>query len=623
MNKYSSALRSGSQKMKSKKSNFRVSSICLMTWMAFSYITPVQATVTAGLDQAQKPGITFNPNGSTTVNINSASPNGISHNKFVQFDVSKHGLVLNNGAESSKTNIAGMVAGNSNMANGSAGLIINEVTSNHASQLNGMIEVAGKKANVIIANPNGINCDGCGFINTGRSTLTTGNILLDNDNLGGIDVTTGNITISGRGMNDNASDYTSLLAKTVKVNGYLQAKDLQIMTGVNKNVTIKNNQLTNTAPGLVKYEKSTGLDVSRLGGMFANKITLIANQKGFGVSNSGGFISAATNLNIDTNGDISNTGTIIGAEFDITATNFTNKGLLNSRSTIGINGGNINNIEGGKIKSSGNMTIAANYIFNQYSSTIQSDSKLNIDAVTLYNRAALVSGKDVNINSNKLVNYSSDSYAGGEAIGGIKATNDINIAGDDLYIGRNGHIKSDSGNVFVSATSKIHGEQSHISAKDITLETKIFNLSAADLKAKNDIVIQSNYIDDNTATTINAAKNLTIFSMSGLTNYGTYQAGNDISLTSFGDVNNYGSIGADNNTNIDAINITNYRNIHSGKDLTINTYGNITNNSAIVSSGNINLYAPESFTNNSIVMSTGSTDIHSKKTTNHGIIRQK
>ena len=34
------------------------------------------------------------------------------------------------------------------------------------------VEVAGKKADVVIANPSGIQCDGCGVINAGRTTLT-------------------------------------------------------------------------------------------------------------------------------------------------------------------------------------------------------------------------------------------------------------------------------------------------------------------------------------------------------------------------------------------------------------------------------------------------------------------
>lgn len=42
------------------------------------------------------------------------------------------------------------------------------------SQLNGTIEVFGAPAAVIVANPNGITCSGCGVVNTPRLTFATG-----------------------------------------------------------------------------------------------------------------------------------------------------------------------------------------------------------------------------------------------------------------------------------------------------------------------------------------------------------------------------------------------------------------------------------------------------------------
>nr|WP_244421572.1 filamentous hemagglutinin N-terminal domain-containing protein [Mesorhizobium alhagi] len=48
------------------------------------------------------------------------------------------------------------------------------MTSTRALALNGMLEAYGRAANVSVANPNGICCDGCGFINRSRATLSTG-----------------------------------------------------------------------------------------------------------------------------------------------------------------------------------------------------------------------------------------------------------------------------------------------------------------------------------------------------------------------------------------------------------------------------------------------------------------
>ena len=196
-----------------KSSNlFKASTICMMTWLAMGYITTAQAAVVVDIKQAERPWVKANTNGSVTVNINSASSAGVSHNKYTQFDVTKQGLVLNNSKAAINSQLAGQIAGNTNLSAGEAKLIINEVTSNIASQLNGQIEVAGKKADVIVANPSGITCSGCGFINTGRGTLTTGTPTIGNDgSLTGINVQKGKIIINGQGMTDTA-DYTRLLA---------------------------------------------------------------------------------------------------------------------------------------------------------------------------------------------------------------------------------------------------------------------------------------------------------------------------------------------------------------------------------------------------------------------------
>ncbi|WP_323840913.1 two-partner secretion domain-containing protein, partial [Photorhabdus africana] len=77
----------------------------------------------------------------------------------------KQGVILNNSHQATQTQLGGMVAGNPWLAKGDASVILNEVNSHDRSHLNGWIEVAGHKAEVIIANPSGITCNGCGFIN--------------------------------------------------------------------------------------------------------------------------------------------------------------------------------------------------------------------------------------------------------------------------------------------------------------------------------------------------------------------------------------------------------------------------------------------------------------------------
>ena len=108
--------------------------------------------------------------------INIVAPNnsGLSHNKYQDFDITEDGAVFNNSLVTGNSRLAGQVIANPLFGGRTASIILNEVTGASESELKGLMEVFGDKANVIIANPNGITCNGCGFINTQRATLTTG-----------------------------------------------------------------------------------------------------------------------------------------------------------------------------------------------------------------------------------------------------------------------------------------------------------------------------------------------------------------------------------------------------------------------------------------------------------------
>ena len=92
------------------------------------------------------------------------------------------------------------------------------MNSRDPSQLNGYIEVAGQRAQVVIANPSGITCDGCGFINANRATLTTGQAQMNNGNLTGYNVERGEVVVKGKGMDSSRQDYTEIIARPMKVN---------------------------------------------------------------------------------------------------------------------------------------------------------------------------------------------------------------------------------------------------------------------------------------------------------------------------------------------------------------------------------------------------------------------
>ncbi|HET8763824.1 MAG TPA: filamentous hemagglutinin N-terminal domain-containing protein, partial [Rhodanobacter sp.] len=143
--------------------------------MALALGVPTGQAQTVVTDGGTRTGVVAAPNGVPVVDIAAPNGKGLSHNTYQQFNVGSNGLILNNSGAVSNTQLAGYIGGNPNLGAGqAASLILNEVTSTAPSQLNGAMEVAGHAAQVVVANPNGITCSGCGFINAPRGTLTTG-----------------------------------------------------------------------------------------------------------------------------------------------------------------------------------------------------------------------------------------------------------------------------------------------------------------------------------------------------------------------------------------------------------------------------------------------------------------
>ncbi|QJX03100.1 filamentous hemagglutinin N-terminal domain-containing protein [Alcanivorax sp. IO_7] len=135
------------------------------------------------------------------VDIDKANRQGLSHNKYLDYNVDGNGVVLNNGTLADPTQqsqLAGQILSNANLDQ-SARVILNEVVASNPSDLAGFTEVVGGKADVVLANPYGISCAGCGFINTDRVTLTTGRPDLRDGRLQGFEVRRGQIRIHGQG----------------------------------------------------------------------------------------------------------------------------------------------------------------------------------------------------------------------------------------------------------------------------------------------------------------------------------------------------------------------------------------------------------------------------------------
>lgn len=281
----------------------------------------------------QQPMIGQTANGTPQVNIQAPSAGGVSRNTYSQFDVDQKGAILNNSHRNVQTQQGGWVSGNPYLARGEAKVILNEVNSRDPSKLNGYVEVAGQKAQVVIANPAGITCAGCGFINANRATLTTGKAIMQDGQITGYKVDGGEIVVQGTGMDSSRQDYTDLIAHTVKVNSGIWANDLKVTTGKNQ-VSADGDSISKNADADSNNEAkpAVALDVAQLGGMYAGKIRLIGTENGVGVRNAGALGAQAGSVTISADGRIENSGTISASEdVQVSGRGLDNSGTLHAR----------------------------------------------------------------------------------------------------------------------------------------------------------------------------------------------------------------------------------------------------------------------------------------------------
>ena len=314
---------------------------CVLGFVAFSE-SAVAETLIIQADKSapknQQPIVLQTANGLPQVNIQTPNDKGLSHNKYSQFDIAEKGAVLNNSRTHTQTQLAGMVQGNPYLARGEANVILNEVNSSNPSVMKGYMEVAGKKANVIIANPNGLHCEGCGIINSDRVTLTTGKPEIKNGQVDNFKVEAGKVTVSGKGLDNSHVDYTEILAREAEVNaGIWSKKEITVIAGKNtiaRSDTDKTLQVIRTEQASVgDIKPQVAIDVGELGGMYSGKIHLVGTEAGIGVRNAGHIGASAETLHIDSQGRIVNTGTLNAAKStQLTAMQeIENKGKIENR----------------------------------------------------------------------------------------------------------------------------------------------------------------------------------------------------------------------------------------------------------------------------------------------------
>ncbi|ELR5205863.1 filamentous hemagglutinin N-terminal domain-containing protein [Providencia rettgeri] len=512
-------------------------------------------------------GVLNQVNGPTIVHIKGASDKGVSHNIYSQFDVDQKGVILNNSAANTNTTLGGQINGNLNLNNGNgpAKVILNEVNSNKASVLGGVIEVAGtNKAQVIVANASGITCDNCGFINTDRVTLTTGKPIVAGGDLLGYNVEKGQIIINSRLQSDSPTD---IIARSAVIRGDIHAEEVNVVAG-NNFVDASGKQVTKVQG--VGYPTSVGVDIAAMGGMYANKITLVSTESGTGVSNKGSLVAGAGGVNIDSTGLVYNQSSRMNSSggINIKANGLSNSSTILANGDIDIitNNSDLNNVNGQITSNAGNIKLTASRVDNR-SGIINARQAMSI-----------VTSGNIN-NSNGSIRTNNGDL-------NIKASGTI----DNIYNLRNNVINVDergirAGNDLTINTSKLYNNNSTVSGRDVTINARdsIYNSSDSQIIAKRKVTLDAASLQ-NYNSLIKSTNGLTNINLSDtLTNdsYAAISSGRALNIDA-NIINNKGSLSASaGKSKFNAYTLNNQNGYIKGNNLDIKTT-NLSNNEGLI-----------------------------------------
>ena len=551
------------------------------------------------------PGTSVGKAGNGVPIVNIATPNGmgLSHNQFHDYNVGAEGVILNNANNRFQaTQQGGVILGNPNLKGAAAQTILNEVNGGSPSQLRGYTEVAGQSARVIVANPYGISCNGCGFINTPRVTLTTGKPMLDNGRLDRFQVDQGSVSIEGQGLDASSVDRFEIITRSAKINAQINARNLTIVAGRN-DVNAENLNATARADdGSAKPELA--IDSTALGGMYAGAIKLVGTEAGVGVKLDGKMVASGGDIQLDANGHLSLAETSAAGAVNVKAAsldaqgpvyagttlhaqtqgNLTSQNNLVARDSIRLNsGGTISNngiIEAGvnpdnSRNNAGDIAITAKQL-NNGGKTVIASRDLNITTTAaLNNQDGTLSGqRKTTVTANVVDNRNKGRILGNTELH-LNANQVLNA--QEGLINSQGMLNANLGHLENSA-----GELSSLDSATLILGS-LNNLTGLVMAGKNLDITSTGAIDNQGGELSSQGRMIVRTASLDNRNKGTVAANGKLQVSATGAVNNAdkGLIASrDGELELDAARLDNAKGTLQGKGLmTVDVSGDINNKS--------------------------------------------
>jgi filamentous hemagglutinin len=381
--------------------------LCAFGMQPLSAQAQASLPITPDKSGTPHPVVTLSAAGIPVVNINAPGKgHGVSNNRFTQYNVGKKGVVIANNGQAASTQIAGWVQGNPFIGNTPAKLILFQVTGGANSQLLGPTEIAGRAAPFILANPAGITCAGCGFINVPRVTLTTGTPTFNADgSLSGFDVKQGALHIGAEGLSASNSAI-DLIARAMTINAQLWAQSIDAVAGANQ---VDYATLAATPQAGAGPTPQFAIDMQALGSMYGNgAVRMIGTEAGVGVRDAGGITSLNGEIHLSANGDVTIEAPArlqsAGATRIATAGNLDHAGSVVASDALEVNAAQqLTNT--GTLSAGTNATLSATGVSNAGTIVASADALDLRAASALTNSGTLASGADASLNAASVVNH--------------------------------------------------------------------------------------------------------------------------------------------------------------------------------------------------------------------------
>ncbi len=579
----------------------RVLCSVFLSSVSFGSNTAIASDVVADYNASIQQQAIILPTSSGAIQVNMRTPTaaGVSVSQFSRFNVDNKGVILANNRKAAKTKTAGWVSANPYMARGEADVLVNQVNSNSPSQLNGVIEVAGKRADVVIANPSGISVNGGTFLNANKTILSTGNPIVRNGKLTGHNIKQGKITITGKGLDVKDGNYTALLARSAEINANILKGNgtLDIITGVNT-VDAKGNVTSSNANPRDGKKLNFAIDTGKLGGMYANSIRLVATERGVGINNAG--IIQAHTLTLTADGKLKNSGQLKFDTLNTDIQKFDNDGAIVSSKPIDLNLKRLHNK--GTIKSQQKLSIKAKKELNNRGKLL-SNTSIDIKSDSVTNTGTIKSNKTLQIATKKLDNSGNLTSGGSQTITSDSVNNTGAITSADK-------VSIDS-KVDVNNTGVIVAE------KSLTIDSKSI-ANDGDITSGGKQVLQADTIDNN--GNIQSADNVTLNAKGNVTNNGKIVSQKDLILNSEG-LANEGNLVSGDNQIITAEWINNAGDIQSSGSLVVKAISYFKNSGNFIT-GNLTVKVTDDMANrkNGKIITDKSLTLNSKNVANNGDI---